>query len=129
VASDAASGAPHVLLIDDDVEALRIFEQILRDSGFDVRTADTAEQGLAQLEAELPLAIILDLRLPALDGVECLRRIRAMPGLAGVPVTIITGDYLVDDSIITQIEAMDGRLCLKPIWEEDLLRMVRNHAQ
>jgi DNA-binding response OmpR family regulator len=114
-----------VFVIDDDREALSIFDEILRANGFDVRTAATAESGLLQLEAEPPAMIVLDLRLPALDGLECLRRIRAIPGLVRTPVTVITGDYLIEESMVAEVEALRARLCFKPIWEEDLLRIVR----
>jgi DNA-binding response OmpR family regulator len=126
VADDLVTRATSsVLLIDDDHEALAIFEQILREHGFDVHTAATAESGLLQLEASVPASIVLDLRLPALDGLECLQRIRAMPSHADTPVTIVTGDYLVDEGIVAQIEAMGARLCFKPLWQDDLLRIVR----
>ena len=114
-----------VLIVDDDGEACAIFERMLRGNGFDVRTAATAEDALLQLETALPAAVVLDLRLPALDGLECLRRIRAMPRLLRIPVTVITADYLIDDNVVAQIEALGARLCFKPIWEEDLLRIVR----
>jgi len=130
VASATVPGASTaVLLIEDDVESLKIFEQILQENGFSVRTAVDAASGLLQLEAEPPATIVMDLRLPTLDGVECLRRIRAMPRLVHTPVTVITGDYLVDDSVVAQIEAMGARLCFKPIWEEDLLRIVREDTR
>lgn len=129
MASDTVpGGSASVLLVEDDVESLKIFEQILRENGFDVRTAADAESGLLQLEAEPPATIVMDLRLPTLDGVECLRRIRAIPRLVHTPVTVITADYLVDDNVVAQIEAMGARLCFKPIWEEDLLRIVRKDA-
>lgn len=128
--SDAVAGAaPSVLVVEDDRESLAIFEQILLANGFNVRTAATAESGLLQLETERPATIVLDLRLPTVDGLECLRRIRARPYLQHTPVTIITGDYLIDEQVIAQIEAMDARLCFKPVWEEDLLRIVREDME
>ena len=114
-----------ILIIDDDLEACVIFEHILRDNGFEVRSVATAEAALLQLEAALPSAVVMDLRLPTLDGLECLRRIRATPRLTRVPVTVITADYLVDDNVVAQIEGLGARLCFKPIWEEDLLRIAR----
>jgi len=120
---------PSVLLIEDDLEALAIFGQILRENGFEARTAATAEDGLRELEAGPPAAIVLDLRLPTLDGIEVLRRIRAAPRLASTPVTIITADYLIDEDILAEIEALGAHLRFKPIWEEDLLQIVHGAAR
>jgi len=114
-----------VLLIENDAESLAIFERILRENCFDVRTANSAEAGLVELQAASVAAIVLDLHLPALDGLECLRRIRAMPPHAQTPVTVITADYLLDDNVIARVEALGARLCFKPIWAEDLLHIVR----
>ena len=119
------AASPAVLIIDDDPAALQIFEQILRSDGFDVCTAPTAESALLQLAAAPPASIVLDLRLPMLDGGECLRRIRAMPPLTATPVTVITSDYLVDEHVVAHIAALGARLCFKPLWAEDLLRIVR----
>jgi DNA-binding response OmpR family regulator len=128
MAGSASSTPGPVLIIDDDGEACAIFERILRDNGFEVCTAATAEDALFQLKATRPAAIVLDLRLPTLDGLECLRRFRAMPQLARTPVTVITADYFVDDSVVSQIDALGARLCFKPLWEEDLLRIARESA-
>lgn len=125
----SAPAGPCILLVEDDEEALGIFEQMIAPLGFDVRKATTAEAALNQLEVIRPVAIIMDLRLPALDGLECLRRIRAMPALGRTPVTIITSDYLLDDEVTTDIERLDARLCFKPLWEEDLLQIVRDSTR
>jgi DNA-binding response OmpR family regulator len=114
-----------ILLIEDDPEALAIFAQILQKNGFEVHTAATAEAGLQQLEAQVAQAIILDLHLPALDGLGCLRAVRGRH-LAHIPVTIITGDYFLDEELLSQIEALDAHLYLKPVWEEDLLKIVQD---
>jgi CheY-like chemotaxis protein len=111
-------------LVDDDLEALRIFERMLVEHGYQVRTASTAESALTEMEANPPTTVVTDLRLPTIDGVELLQHMRQMPGLDRTPVTVITADYLLDETVIAQIEALGGRLCFKPIWEEDLLRIV-----
>jgi hypothetical protein len=48
-----------------------------------------------------------------------------MPLLVRTPVTVVTGDYFVDENVVAQIEAMGARLCFKPLWQEDLVRIVR----
>lgn len=113
-----------VLIIEDDTTAAEIFEQILREHGYRIRRAADAESGLAQLEYEVPNAILMDLRLPTIDGLELLRRIRAMAGLASVPVVVITGDYLVDDEVVRQLVNLGAQIYFKPLWEEDLVRIV-----
>ncbi len=120
----ASEACLDVLIIEDDAAAAEIFEQILREHGYGVRRAADAESGIAQLEYEVPNAILMDLRLPTIDGLELLRRIRAMAGLASVPVVVITGDYLVDDEVVRQLVNLGAEIRFKPLWEEDLVRIV-----
>ncbi len=49
-----------------------------------------------------------------------------MPAQARTPVTVITGDYFIDDGAVAALEGMGARLSFKPLWEEDLLRIVRD---
>lgn len=84
--------------------SLAIFEQILRTQGLGVYTAATAEAALLHLDVARPTAIVIDFRLPTLDGLERLRRIRALPQCRRTPVTVITSGYLRDDQIIAEID-------------------------
>lgn len=120
--------APHtsgsILVIDDDTVAAGIFEQILDTHGYRVRVAADAESGLVELQRQVPAAILMDLHLPMTQGLSLLRQIRETSGLAAVPIAIITGDYLVDDHMVREIETLAARLHFKPLWEEDLIRLV-----
>ena len=111
-----------ILFVEDDVESAGVFRSILEAHGYAVRVATDVEAALVELR-ERPAAIVIDLHLPTTDGLELLRRIRsgAWPEL---PAVVITGDYLVDEPVVRELEALDARLHFKPLWEEDLLRIV-----
>jgi two-component system OmpR family response regulator len=115
-----------VLIVDDDPGAGDAFEYMLRREGYTVRVASDATAALTEVDRELPAAIVLDLHLRTSDGVTVLRQLRATPANAGIPVAIVTGDYLVDERIIREIEELGVRLYFKPLWEEDILRIVRH---
>ena len=123
VRRDAGTAALDVLIVEDDHTAGALFGQILRGHGYGTRSAVDAESALAEIEDAVPDAILLDLRLPTIDGLELLRRMRAMAGLAATPVVVITGDYFVDDEIVLQLERLGARTYFKPLWEEDLVRI------
>jgi len=78
----------HVLIIDDEPSICWGFEQILTDEGHDVAVAPSAEEGLQLLEAKRPDAIVLDVRLPGMDGLTAMREFRRRA--ADVPIVIIT---------------------------------------
>jgi DNA-binding response OmpR family regulator len=120
----ASLPAATILVVDDDPEVTRTFSQMLRLEGFRVRTAPNAEDGLRLAADVRPDAIILDLRMPLLDGVGFLRRFRAMDERR-TPVAIVTGDYLLDDATSEELRALHADLRFKPLWLDDLVGLTR----
>jgi DNA-binding response OmpR family regulator len=112
-----------VLIVDDDASVSRTFARMLRLEGYDVSTAQDAEGGLLEVATTHPDAVLLDLRMPLLDGLGFLRRLREQEPDRHTPVAIITGDYIIDETLLHEIRALDAVLCFKPLWLEDLVRI------
>jgi two-component system KDP operon response regulator KdpE len=83
--------SPRVLIVDDEHVLLRLLEVNLRAVGFDVRTAASGREALDAAAAEAPDAVVLDLGLPDLGGEEVLVALRQIPGMAAVPVIVLSG--------------------------------------
>ena len=115
-----------ILIVDDDEGVTQTFARMLRLEGYQVRTAVTAETGLREAERTHPDAIILDLRMPLLDGLGFLRRLRAIDEQRSTPVAIVTGDYFLDDSVSEELRDLGAELRFKPLWLEDLVGLARN---
>lgn len=114
-----------LLIIDDDGTTRETFRHMLEAEGYQVRAAPTVESGLAEAAADMPAAILLDLHMPIAGGLECLRRLRAAPHWAEVPVAILTGDYFLDEEVALELRALGAHIHFKPLWEDDLRRVVR----
>jgi two-component system, OmpR family, response regulator PrrA len=114
-----------ILIVDDDEGVTTTFARMLRLEGYEVYTAMTAEMGLTEANASAPDAIILDLRMPLVDGLGFLRRLRSIDQHRDVPVAIVTGDYFLDDSISAEIRQLGADLKYKPLWLEDLVGLAR----
>jgi len=95
--------ATRILVIDDEEPTILGFARMLRLEGFDVESAMDGETGLRRAAEVAFDAILLDLRMPLLDGLEVLRRLRAIPSCRHTPVAIITGNYLVDDRTVAEL--------------------------
>lgn len=117
--------AATVLIVDDDLGAAEAFGPMLKPYGYHVVVATDAESGLVEVERRRPAAIVVDLHLPTIDGVEFLRRLRSSSRHVDVPVAVVTGDYLVDEDITDRLQALGAQLFFKPLWEDDLNRIVR----
>ena len=86
----------------------------------------SAEKGLIEAEENHPDAIILDLRMPLVDGLGFLRRLRSHDDQRSTPVAIVTGDYFLEDAVSNELQALGAELRFKPLWLEDLVGLARN---
>jgi len=114
-----------ILIVDDDEGVTQTFARMLRLEGYQVRTAVSAETGLREAEHSHPDAIILDLRMPLVDGLGFLRRLRAHDQQRTTPVAIVTGDYFLDETVATELQQLGAELKFKPLWLEDLVGLAR----
>jgi len=121
--------APRLLIVDDDLSTTQTFAQILTLEGYDVRTAATAESGLHEIETAQPDAIILDLRMPFINGLGLLYRLRAGEPHRRTPVVIVTGDQCLDDAVIRELHDLGAEVRFKPLWLEDLVDVARSLVQ
>jgi two-component system OmpR family response regulator len=123
-----SEGSPQrkILIVDDDEGVTQTFARMLRLEGYQVRTAVSAETGLQEAKTSAPDAIILDLRMPLVDGLGFLRRLRERDEQRTTPVAIVTGDYFLDDSISAELRELGAELRFKPLWLEDLVGLARN---
>ena len=117
--------AQAILIVDDDAAVTDTFSRLLQLEGFTVYTALNPEGGLELAADKHPDAIILDLRMPILNGLQFLQRLRRTPALRDTPVAIVTGDYLVDDGMTSNIEALGASVRFKPLWLDDLVDLAR----
>jgi two-component system OmpR family response regulator len=116
-----------ILIVEDDEVTIDQYARMLRLEGYDIRTALTAEAGLTEVDSpDPPDAIIVDFRLPDMDGLAFLRQLRACAASANTPVAIVTGDYFLDDAIPLELRALRAEIFFKPLWLEDLMTLVRN---
>jgi len=115
-----------ILIVDDDEAVIQTFARMLELEGYAVRTALNAESGLKEAREYLPDAIILDLRMPLMDGLGFLRRLRTYAGQESTPVAIVTGDYFLDDNVSAELRQLGAELKFKPMWLEDLVGLARN---
>src|SRR5262245_4079838 len=124
-----STAPPTILIVDDDEGVTQTFARMLRLEGYEVRTALSAETGLKEAETSQPDAIILDLRMPLVDGLGFLRQLRSYNGQRTTPVAIVTGDYFLDDAVSAELRELGAELRFKPLWLENLVGLARNLLQ
>jgi two-component system alkaline phosphatase synthesis response regulator PhoP len=80
-----------VVLVDDAADVRMLLQLLLELEGFTVTATADGPAGLAAVRAEQPDVVLLDVQLPGMDGTEVLRRLRADPPTARLPVVLLTG--------------------------------------
>lgn len=80
----------NILVTDDHADTNRIVCRLLRSRGYRTASAFTGEDALAAVTAECPDLLILDIMMPEMDGIEVLRRLRANPATANLPVIVLS---------------------------------------
>jgi two-component system response regulator PrrA len=118
------SADQHILIVEHDELTTATYARMLRLEGYQVWTAVSAEDGLRAVESSHPDAIIVDFRMPGIDGLEFLRRLRARSDTRRTPVAIVTGDYFLDDTIPAELRELGAEVRFKPLWLEDLATLV-----
>jgi CheY-like chemotaxis protein len=116
---------PRVLVVDDD-EALRsVYSRVLTKEGYTVRMAASAEDALAYVKEERPDAILLDLRMPLINGVGFLYRLRQDPANQSIAVALITGETNLDEPTIGDLRTLSAQVWHKPLSLDDIRRVTR----
>ena len=114
-----------VLVVDDDDNIRLLFKRALKLEGYDVGTAESAEEGLSLIHACQPSAIFLDLKMPYVNGAGFLFRLRENPETRHIPVAVITGLPNVDEPTLKELDALGARVWYKPLSIAEIAEIAR----
>ena len=123
-AASAPAEKARLLLVDDDVVVLEAYERALRHAGFECVLASDGESALKQIEQQRFDLVVSDVRMPGLDGVALLRRVRERD--LDLPVILISGAPTLD-AAMGAVELGASRFLAKPI-DLPTLRAAVDHA-
>jgi pilus assembly protein CpaE len=113
-----------ILIIDDDVDTLKLVGLMLQKQGYDISAASNGALGLAKALEERPDLILLDVMMPDMDGYEVTRRLRRNPVTASIPILMFTAKTQLDDKV-TGFEAGADDYLTKPTHPTELQAHVR----
>ena len=117
-----------ILVVDDEANARTALAELLREEGYEVETAADAFKALGKVEAFGPQIVITDLKMPGMDGIELVRKLRAMDDAAAVIVMTAFGAV---DTAIDALRAGAEEYLTKPLNFDELLvvvtKVVVNH--
>jgi len=113
----------HILIVDDEPNMLRTLADILLDEGFEVSTATSGEQAVEMCTAKDYGVVLMDVRMPGIDGLEAFRRIRRAK--LSVPVVLMSA-YSVDHLLHGTIKEDVVAFVQKPLDAAKVLLMLHS---
>ena len=117
---------PHILAVDDTPENLQLLMEMLEEQGYDVRLAPDGALALRFAQTTPPDLILLDIKMPAMDGYEVCKHLKADERTRAIPVIFLSAiDDIVDKVTAFRIGGVD--YITKPFQLEEVLARVRTH--
>lgn len=117
-----------ILAVDDTPASLRLLTDILKDEGYEVRAAISGELALRAAILNPPELVLLDIRMPEMDGFEVCRRLKASQATQDVPVIFVSAASETEEKVRGfELGAVD--FVTKPYQRDELLARVRTHLE
>lgn len=114
-----------VLVVDDNAQNRALAQQTLEDEGYTVIVATTGEDALHAFERQKPDCVLLDVRMPVMDGLTACARIRSLPGGADTPIIFLTALRDVD-TFDHAVQAGADDFLTKPVRPSELLVRIQS---
>jgi DNA-binding response OmpR family regulator/DNA-binding CsgD family transcriptional regulator len=117
-----------ILIVDDVPENLAVLFDVLSEAGYEVLVVESGEVALERIDLMRPDLVLLDVRLPGMDGYAVCRELKASEKTNGIPVIMITGLNETGDKV-NGFEAGAVDYVCKPLAPEEVLARVRTHLE
>jgi len=115
---------PHILLVEDDTDTQNMLGIILNHYGYQLSIQDSAQKAISFLRGTTPDAILLDIRLPDMDGSELLTKLKKDPSTMTIPVVAITAFYTSETAADMRERGFDSYLP-KPLNGEQIVSTLK----
>ncbi len=116
-------GSGYVLVVDDNAENRALAQATLEDEGYTLELASTGEEGIDAFARRPPDCVLLDIRMPGMDGITTCQRMRALPGADDIPIVFLTAERDVDTFDRAQAAGSDDYVT-KPVRPTELVTRV-----
>jgi CheY-like chemotaxis protein len=116
-----------ILVVEDNEKSMKLFRDVLQATGYQTLEATTGDQAVELAADHAPDLVLMDVRLPDIDGVEALNRLRADELTASIPVLAVTAQAMHGDRKRFLAAGFDGYIS-KPVNVVELLGTVRQYC-
>lgn len=113
-----------ILVVDDERDIVEIIREILEGEGYSTLPAYDGQEALGLIGREPVHLVVLDIKMPVIDGFGVIETLRAIPSLAKIPIVVLTATQMIQD-IVDRLRKFNVQVCLaKPFEPKELLSAV-----
>ena len=116
--------AKKILIVDDELDILEVLAFRLKKAGYEISTAVDGQKALDRIKKEVPDLLLLDLRLPGMDGYEVCKHLKATDKWKNIPIIMITASSIMKVEKAVRKFNVEGFL-IKPFNYEELLEKIK----
>ena len=117
-----------ILIVDDEIPSLKLLAEFLGHAGYQVRSTEKAQLAIDSAFAKPPALILLDVRMPEMDGYEVCKRLKQNAHTSDIPIIFISALQEMEDKV-QAFKAGGVDYITKPFQEEEVLARVRTHLE
>ena len=118
-----------ILLVDDNQDNLELLKAILGDFDLELETADSGLKAIKIAKTWLPDLIILDVRMPEMDGIETCEKLREIPETKNIPIMFVTAEQKDKETMMKAFNLGGDDFLSKPVSEEELIARTGVHLR
>lgn len=113
-----------ILVVDDERDIVEIIREILEGEGYATVPAYDGQEALSVIGREPVHLVVLDIKMPVIDGFGVIETLRAVPSLAKTPIVVLTATQMIQD-IMDRLRKLSVQICItKPFEPKELLSAV-----
>jgi CheY-like chemotaxis protein len=122
----ARESGPTILLVEDDVDIMRILKHMLMNAGYHVVPAAGGEEALQILETQRPDLVLTDLAMPGVGGIDVIEHVKRSPSLRQIPCVAVTAHVWDAVARVADAAGCNG-FVFKPFNNRQLLKELQRH--
>jgi len=118
-----------VLVVDDDAKNRKLLRMLIQNAGYETIEAENGEEAVRLAKEHIPALILMDNRMPGMDGTAATKMLKAGPATSKIPIIIITAEAMQGDREKILSETGCDEYVSKPIDGKVLRNIVRNYLE
>jgi two-component system cell cycle response regulator DivK len=118
-----------VLIVDDDEKNLKLMRLLIQSAGYETIEAENGQEAVRLAKEHIPALILMDNRMPVMDGITATKILKAEPATAKIPIIATTASAMTGDRERIMLEAGFDEYVPKPVDTKSFMNVVKKYLE